>query len=115
MKSTFRNIVAFWVYPCLYKPRDPLHHFVFNSALDWLSFNDRNKYDEFQHPVPLLSSIIKFSLSLTSVYVLPCSKDALYLPYQFLNTYSNYLHTAVQYIVKYSTSVTKSNMQTLGK
>ena len=42
MKSTFSDIGLFWVLPHLYKAGDNFFHLFFNSALDWLSFNNRN-------------------------------------------------------------------------
>ena len=83
MKSLFREINPFWVLPYLYKAGDHFFHIFFNSAQDWLSFNNRmiNSQLEAMHPMPLLSAIIEFIFNLVSVYVLPCLKYSFYKPY----------------------------------
>ena len=44
IKSIFRDIDPFWILPYLNEAGDHFPDFFFNSALDWLSFND--KYNE---------------------------------------------------------------------
>ena len=82
MKSTFRDIDLFGVFPYFYKAGDHLSHLFFNSVLDWLSFNNEIMKSQLKamNPVPLISAIIRFNFDLASVYVLPCLKYAFYWP-----------------------------------
>ena len=85
VKSTFKDIDPFWVLPYLYKVGDHLSHLLFNSTLQWLSFNINMINSQLKimasSALPPISAIIKFDFIPALVYVLPCLKDAFYWPY----------------------------------